>query len=66
MLSRLEESKRETLYRLYVSNSLYYAPQNKMMAKTLQDIWYPAQEDTRTGDEIALEVIKNAGLSFGG
>lgn len=53
------------IYRLYVANSLYYTPQNKMMAKSLQDIWYPVAKDTRTGDEIAFDVITKAGLSFG-
>ena len=52
-------------YRLYVANSLYYTPQNKMMAKSLQDILYPVAEDTRTGDEIVLDIIAKAGLSFG-
>ena len=65
-MARIEEDQRETTYRLYIANSLYYAPQNKMMAKTLQDIWYPVAEDTRTGDDIAMEIIQKAGLSFGG
>jgi len=66
ILARLEDEQRATIYRLYIANSLYYAPQNKIVAKTLQDIWYPVEEDTRTGDDIAMDIIQKAGLSFGG
>lgn len=52
------------LYREYVSSILRYGQQGKTV-----DIGYiellNKKVDNRTGEEIASEVIKNAGLKFG-
>ena len=53
-------------YRFYVTDSLQYIPQQRYTTKRFYDIIYAKPEDTRTGDEIAVDVIKKAGLSFGG
>ena len=53
-------------YRFYVAECLRSIPQNKYLNKPLYDIIYRKEEDTRTGDEIALDVIERAGLMFGG
>lgn len=53
-------------YRVYVTDSLQLAGQNKYLTTRwaeMQDIGY---KDARTGDEIALDVIKRAGLKFNG
>lgn len=51
-------------YRFYIANALQNIPQNKWYAKSLYDIMYPKPEDNKSGDEIAMDVIKKAGLSF--
>ena len=65
--SRLIEYDRGETYRIYVARSLQLIPQNQYMTKTYYDIIkQPQKQDLRTGDEIAADVMKNAGLSFGG
>lgn len=55
-------------YRFYVANSLQNIPQGKYTALTLYDVLYPVEnedeEDERTGDEIAIDVMTRAGLVF--
>jgi hypothetical protein len=43
------------LVRLYVTKGATYA-------QSLYDIEHPAEQETRTAEEIATEVIENAGL----
>jgi hypothetical protein len=62
----LDESKRDLAYRFYVTDALQNIPQNRYNPKRFYDILYPRPEDDRSGDEIAAEVIRNAGLHFGG
>lgn len=62
--ARVEKYKRDETYRIFVSESLRLAPQGKFITKSWHDI-FDAPVDTRSGDEIAQDVILNAGLSFG-
>lgn len=50
------------MYRLYVTDSLYYQAENKHLSVRYKDIIQPKKIDTRSGDEIALEVINRLGL----
>lgn len=52
----------EVAYRVYVADSLYYQAENKQLTKRYMDIIRPKPVDTRTGDEIALDVITRLGL----
>lgn len=63
--ARLEQEQREMAYRLYVTDSLQNIPQQKFMTKRFADVIINKPEDTRTGDEIAAEVIAKAGLTLG-
>ena len=63
--ARLDEYQREEAYRIYVTNSLQHAPRGQSLTKSYYELIHPAKKDTRSGDEIALEVIKRAGLNFG-
>lgn len=68
VVARLEEYSREMTYRIYIANSLQNIPQNKYTALTLYDLLYNPvenEEDDRTGDEIALDIMQRAGLIFG-
>ncbi len=66
MNSRIEEYDREFAYRLFVTESLRNIPQNKAISKNLIDFYKSLNEpvDNRNADEIARDVIQNAGLKF--
>ena len=55
-------------YRAYITDSLYGLGQGKAMSKRWIEMLDERDKkpDTRTGDEIALYVIENAGLKFKG
>ena len=63
-MARCEEYTREMAYRFYIADSLQLSAQKKYIAKSLRDIIYPEPADTRSGDEMAIDVIKAAGLKF--
>lgn len=67
VVARLEDEERETAYRYYVSTSLQLIPQSKYLTRSLDDMLNPEKLkiDTRTGDEIADDIMKSAGLTFG-
>lgn len=62
--SRLEQEYRDSAYRIYVTDSLQNIPRRQYLKKRFIDFIEPQEVDTRSGDEIAVEVFKNAGLSF--
>lgn len=66
VVARLEFYYRDMTYRFYIADSLQNIPQNKYIGKRLYDIIYPTPVDTRSGDEIAADVINKLGLHFGG
>lgn len=65
MRARCEAQEEETLYRAYVTESLRLQQEHKYLARS----WYDLIDKTppppeRSGDEIALEVIRGAGLKL--
>lgn len=65
VVARFEEQQREMAYRNYVTRSLQLIPQNSYITASFDEILHPEKIDTRTGDEIAEDVIAKAGLTFG-
>lgn len=63
--ARLDEYQREQAYRVYVTKSLQLAPQSQYISVSYDDVIHPKPVDTRTGDEIVADVMRNAGLRFG-
>lgn len=63
--ARMEQERRELAYRIYVTDSLQNIPQNKFFTNRFADNIIKKKEDTRSGDEIAADVIAQAGLSLG-
>ena len=64
--ARIDEYQREEAYRIYVTRSLQLIPQSQHLQKTYLDIVTgPKVEEVRSGGQIAMEVMKNAGLKFG-
>ena len=60
----MDEYNREEAYRIYVTKSLQLAPQNKYLQVSFYDVLQRNNEEEKSGDEIAVEVISNAGLHF--
>lgn len=59
---------RDEAFRVYVAESLRLAPQNRALAKSYAEVIASLGErpDTRTGDEIAADVITRLGLEVTG
>ena len=62
--AKWKEAQRLEIYRIYVSDTLYYQGQNKVLNVRYFDLLNPPKEETRSGDEIALEVINRIGLKI--
>ena len=63
--ARIDEYNREEAYRIYVTKSLQLIPQNKHLTKDYNELLKTQRVDPRSGDEIAIDIIKRAGLTFG-
>lgn len=61
--ARFNNEQRELAYRIYVTDSLQLIPQNSYRTQRFYDLT-EKEVDNRTGDEIALDVIKKAGLKL--
>lgn len=64
MEARLNEQIREDAYRIYITRSLQLIPQNKYITKDFAEALNEKDTDVRSGEEIAIDIIKGAGLSF--
>ena len=62
--ARIDEYQREEAYRIYVTRSLQLAPRGESLVTSYDEILNPKKQDTRTGDEIAIDIISRAGLRF--
>lgn len=67
MLAKYTERVRESVYRIYVTDTLHlYLTENKALQKRYADIVQygqePEPEDNRTAEEIAEDIIKRHGL----
>jgi hypothetical protein len=60
--AKIDEDFEKMAYRCYVTDALQLAPQNKYTAKRWIDVVSKKPVDDRTPEEIAFDVIKNAGL----
>ena len=49
-------------YRYYFTELVRLQAQGKTYGQSFYDIEHPAEQESRTAEEIASEVIKNAGL----
>lgn len=64
--ARIDEYNREEAYRIYISKCLQLVPQQKYMSKSYTDMITSIYEvpDTRSGDDIVIDIMKRAGLKF--
>lgn len=70
-ISRYKHKQEEKQYRVYITDALMVIANNvcnvaggQQIKTRYQDLGKP--QDTRTGNEIAVDVMKRAGLTFGG
>lgn len=63
-MARLEAEQRELAYRIYITDSLYYDGRNKVMNKRFEECLEAGKKNKQEidGDELAAQIIKNAGL----
>ena len=62
-ITRYSKEYRDVVYKMYVTDSLQLNPQNKYLTAKYSDLIDTDKVvDTRSADEIALDVILNAGL----
>ena len=69
LISRYKQQQREISYRIYVTDALYFIGAGQRPAKRYIDIiglHRSKKEDTRSGDDIAKDVILRADLKAAG
>ena len=67
--ARFNQHQRDLVYRIYVTNCLRIMTENtakqvggNYMTAEYTDLIHPKKKDNRTGNEIAADVIRNAGI----
>lgn len=62
----LDKQAEEDVYKLYITDSLYYGFQGKVLGKRYAEIikGKAHKEDTKTGDDIAADIINRMGLKL--
>ena len=63
MRAKCEQDFEEMSYRTYVTEILRLRGENKTLTKSWLDIIDPKPVDNRSGDEIAVQVLRNTGLT---
>ena len=63
--ARIDDFKRDEMYRIFVSESMRIAPQGKWISLTWSDFVNNKEEEPVDAEELIAEVMQNAGLSFG-
>lgn len=66
-MARYVEYQRDLAYRVFVTDALYEGENHERIVsqKRYYEMVHPEKCDTRSGDEIAEDVIKKAGLVVG-
>lgn len=64
VMARYTMEQRDLAYRIYVTDMMYLHGQNKTSLIRFEDQLKRKNADNRTGDEIADDVIKRAGLTL--
>lgn len=60
--ARYEDYREEFIYKVYMTDSINLIPDQAKLVDKFIDLLNPKIVDTRSGDEIAMEVIQNLGL----
>ena len=63
MRAKCEQDDEERSFRLYITEIVRLRGENKTLTKSWLDIIDPKPVDNRSGDEIAVQVLRNTGLT---
>lgn len=61
-MARYAEYREDIAYRIYVTDELYFSGHNRTHSVPFKELLGYVKKDDRSGDDIAKDVIKNAGL----
>ena len=61
-LSRLKQDREQRIYRIYVTDSLFYHGQNKTLTERFADVINPKPKETKTASEIVDDVTSRMGI----
>lgn len=64
MEARINEYNREETYRIFVTESLRFAPQNKFLNISYFELLKPQKAETMTGKEISEKVAEKLGTKI--
>lgn len=64
MEARINEYNREETYRIFVTESLRFAPQGKVLNKSYLELLKHEKVETRSGIEVAEEVAEKLGTKI--
>ena len=64
MEARINEYNREETYRIFVTESLRFAPQDKVLNKSYLELLKHEKVETRSGIEVAEEVAEKLGTKI--
>lgn len=62
--ARIEEYNREETYRFFVTESLRFAPQGKVINKSYFELLKPQKIETRSGKEVSEKVAEKLGTKI--
>ena len=63
--ARIDDFKRDEMYRIFISETLRIAPEGKHITKTWSEFINQTEQEPVDAEEIINDVMLNAGLSFG-
>lgn len=63
--ARIDDFKRDEMYRIFISETLRIAPEGKHITKTWSEFVNQTEQEPVDAEEIINDVMLNAGLSFG-
>lgn len=64
MKARAEQISREETYRFFVTESLRFAPQGKVINKSYFELLKPQKAETMTGKEVSEKVAEKLGTKI--
>lgn len=62
MKARFNRDKMEFTYKYYITDMLFYRNQNQGLSERFYDKINKKPEDTRSGKELAYDILKKAGV----
>ena len=62
MKARFNRDKMEFTYKYYITDMLFYHNQNQGLSERFYDKINQKPEDTRSGKELAYDILKKAGV----